>query len=798
MARTVNYGIDLGTTNSAVARMTRKGSEIIPVKRKNYIPSAVAVDKRGSIKVGDDALNPLLQSARAFKRLMGTESKIELSSNLEMTPSQLSAEVLKALKSAVKTKTDDDLVNVVITVPAMFNQPQCSATSHAAELAGLVATVLLQEPIAAATAYLSENPHEGYFLVYDLGGGTFDASLIQLKDGEMNVIEHGGDNYLGGTDFDRALFEWVLDQIDRKGGDTEMFKTDSLKIQLMEACEEARIELSDQERANIYLDDFDLPLTKIEIDRENLEDLVEDLVTRTIEITQKIVTNAGLTQPDIKEILLVGGPTQMPYVRERLRADLSIALNLDQDPMTVVAKGAAIHASTLLIHDIATSQVIGNPETMQIQLHYDPVCPEASSFVAGKLISHPNFKGELQVRNNSGDWESGWIPLKNGAFSVEVRVLESLNEFTIVTRDLMGTEIPCEPKSFVIRSGVRTAQPVTPYNYGVVLEGGTKIERIVSAGQSLPASGSTTLRIAQKLLAGSPDVRRFYVVEGHTDFAEDCVNIGSVELKGTDITRTLQENEAVEVRIRIDESRGVKGSFYFPLLDEEFHVVAHSILESPNVQDLGASLEETRISISEIEDHTNEEDRDEILKVERELEQLEAVLERVESGETDEAARVHKQLTDSKSRLRPLKEKYGLVAKHQGTIDFINEADTLCVQFKDEMGRAKLEDLRSDANKALRLNQEKSLDAIFERTREIFWEHYGKTRDCWEYQVERLRQMAARSTDPITYFEIVRRAGQALENNDFDGVAIEVVRARELLPERARVQNRFYDAALRK
>ena len=173
MGGTVEFGIDLGTTNSAISRMTPKGAEIVPIRRLNYIPSAVAIDKRGDIKVGADALDPHMQGARWFKRLMGTTNSTQLADGQLWTPERLSSEVLKALKAAVKLKTNEDMEDVVITVPAMFTQPQCAATNEAARLAGLNAVALLQEPIAAATACLSENPVDGYHLVYDLGGGTF-------------------------------------------------------------------------------------------------------------------------------------------------------------------------------------------------------------------------------------------------------------------------------------------------------------------------------------------------------------------------------------------------------------------------------------------------------------------------------------------------------------------------------------------------------------------------------------------------------------------------------------------------
>lgn len=797
MADTVEYGIDLGTTNSAISRMTAKGAEVIPVRRLNYIPSAVAIDKRGDLKVGSDALNPHLQCARWFKRLMGTTSTLTLADGEEWTPERLSAEVLKALKAAVKLKTREDIEDVVITVPAMFTQPQCAATNEAARLAGLNAVTLLQEPIAAATAYLSENPVEGYHLVYDLGGGTFDVSLIRLHAGEMNVVEHGGDNYLGGVDFDRAVFDWTLMQIDRKGGETEQFQDGAKRHQLLTACEDARVALSDSESATIYLDEFNLPIAKLELTRERLEDLLEDFVSRTIEIARDRLHAVPAGSEAVRGILLVGGPTQMPYIRRRLEEELGIPLNLDQDPMTVVAKGAAIHAGTILKRDTAMPGSAKTGEA-RLELYYDPVSPDRYTTVAGKIAEPEGFRGEIRLASARGDWETGWTTLVNGAFSTEVSLgQQQLSEFNIQLRDLSGRIYPCTPSSFVIRSGVRAAQGVTPYNYGVVLEGGTKVGIVVPKGQSLPSSGFETFRLAKTLVAGSPEAARIYFIEGLSVNASDNTKVGHLDIKGTDIRRTLKENERIEIRVRMDESRRLKATVYIPLLDEDYTIELHSVVDAPNYADLEASLTEARIAISEVEDHVDLEEQELVMRAERQIEQIEATLERAERGEVGEAERILKQLSDTKASIRPLRDKYAIRARHASIVEFIGEAEELCRQFSDHMGLAKLQDLRADADKALRLDREKALDAVFDRVRDVFWAHYGKTRECWEYQVDLMRERAHLASDTLTYYEMVRRAEKALAANDYGEVSIQSLRAWELLPEQERLRNRFHDAALR-
>jgi len=794
---TVNFGIDLGTTNSAIAHMARKGPEVIPIRRLMYSPSVVAVDKRGELKVGVDALQPALGYARWFKRLMGTNSVVTLGDGSTWTPSQLSAEVLKALKAAARLKTNEDVGNVVITVPAMFTQPQCAATLEAAKLAGMNAVALLQEPIAAATAYLSSDPIPGTYLVYDLGGGTFDVSLVRLFHGEMNVIGHGGDNFLGGADFDRALFDWVCDQIDRRGGDVTQFKGGAARLRLMTICEDARIALSDEETVSLYLDDFELPVAKLEMSRGTLEDLIESAVTRTIDIAKERLAAAGVVLTDVRSILLVGGPTQMPYVRRRLEQDLGIPLNLEEDPMTVVARGAAIHASTILAPP--TQAVVETfSDEARMDLFYEPVSPEDVTSLAGKVTSPPGFAGAARVCRKGGDWETGWIGLRNSAFQTDLRMgKESISEFLIELRDPLGTLVPCDPKSIFIRSGVRAAQAVTPYNYAIVLEGGTKVGRIVRAGTPLPASGFSEFRIAKTLRSGSDDVLKIYFVEGLSGLADENVKVGDLEIRGTDIKRTLRENERIEIRIRMDESRTLTAAVHIPLLDEDYSVELHSIQEAPDLEDLRFSIDETRSALVGVEEFVEPDEQSTLLQAGRMVEQLEAMLERVEQGEIGEAERIAKQLSDAKSSIRPLRDKYALIAKHRETIDLIEQAGILCRLFADCFGGSNLEDLNSEADKALRLSQLDGIDAIYNQAADIFWEHYRKTRECWEAQVELMEERAANATDALAYHDLLRRAQAALEREDFEMVRLSALRSRELLPALVTSRNRFQDAALR-
>jgi hypothetical protein len=320
---------------------------------------------------------------------------------------------------------------------------------------------------------------------------------------------------------------------------------------------------------------------------------------------------------------------------------------------------------------------------------------------------------------------------------------------------------------------------------------------IVKAGEPLPASGSDEFQLAKTVVAGSPDEATIYFVEGSSTFSDENVRVGSVTIRGSEIRRTLRKGEKVQVRVRMDESRRLKATVHVPLLDEDYTVELRSVQDAPDLDDLVASFREAREAIEQVEARASQEEQDAIMRADRQLEQLEAALERVDRGEVGEAERVQKQLADVKASLRPLKDKYGLQARHDDIVQYIEWSENLCRDFNDQMGLAKLQDARADAAKALRLEQERAMQGILDRVAAIFWEHYGKTRECWVNQVEVMKRDAPLAKDALTYYEHVRRAERALAEDDFEGVRLNALRAWELLPEAARGNNRFHDAALR-
>ncbi len=361
----MHLGIDLGTSNSAVVGNINSQLRVFKTSDgSDVLPSVIYIDQRGHRLYGRRAYEQTRLSpdnvAKGFKRLMGTSTPMKFrASGQVMTPEECSAEILRQLVSQALLETNaSEITGTAITIPAAFNQMQSEATLRAAAAAGLDRVVLLQEPIAAAMAQARNN--SGQFLVYDLGGGTFDLALIQNLSGSINIIGHEGINMLGGQDFDRILIAevirpWLTETFSLPDDFQRQDKYGRLIGKSTMAAEAAKIDLSTTNTSTIFMSDEDLRVqdengTDIYLDitvtRQQFEELVEPLLAQTLEMSHSIIKANGYTTKDIDRIVFVGGPSKMPWIRERVPRELGIAADLSVDPMTAVAMGAAIYAES--------------------------------------------------------------------------------------------------------------------------------------------------------------------------------------------------------------------------------------------------------------------------------------------------------------------------------------------------------------------------------------------------------------------------------------------------------------------
>ena len=348
-------GIDLGTTNSCVAVMEGGKPTIIPNSEgARTTPSVVAFTKSGERLVGAPAKRQAVtnvdRTISSIKRHMGSDYRVQIDDK-KYSPQEISAMILQKLKADAEAYLGEKVTEAVITVPAYFNDSQRQATKDAGKIAGLDVKRIINEPTAAALAYGLDNEHEQKIMVYDLGGGTFDVSIIEIGDGVIEVLATSGDNRLGGDDFDERVIKYMVEEFKKNEGID--LSTDKMAMQrLKEAAEKAKIELSSATTTNINLPfitatadgpkHFDMNLT-----RAKFEELISDLIERTVIPVQNALKDAGITPADLSKVLLVGGSTRVPAVQEKVRQLTGMEPSKSLNPDECVALGASIQAAKL-------------------------------------------------------------------------------------------------------------------------------------------------------------------------------------------------------------------------------------------------------------------------------------------------------------------------------------------------------------------------------------------------------------------------------------------------------------------
>ena len=348
-------GIDLGTTNSCVAVM--EGGEPVVIANSEgarTTPSVVGFTKTGDRLVGQVAKRQAItnpeNTVASIKRFMGTDHKVTLNGK-EYTPQQVSAMILQKLKADAEAYLGETVTEAVITVPAYFNDSQRQATRDAGTIAGLNVRRIINEPTAAALAYGVDKEDDQKIMVYDLGGGTFDVSIIEMGDGVTEVLATNGDTHLGGDDFDQRIIDWMADAFQTENG-IDLRKDKMAAQRLKEAAEKAKIELSSAMSSQINLPFITADATgpkhlDMTLTRAKFNELTADLVDRTMTPVRKALQDAGLRASDLKKVLMVGGSTRIPAVYDAVKKELNCEPFKGINPDECVAVGAAIQGGVL-------------------------------------------------------------------------------------------------------------------------------------------------------------------------------------------------------------------------------------------------------------------------------------------------------------------------------------------------------------------------------------------------------------------------------------------------------------------
>ncbi len=347
-------GIDLGTTNSCVSVLEGGSATVIANKEGERTTPSVVAFKDGEIIVGAAAKRQVVtnpDTVSSVKRLMGTSEKVKANGK-EYTPEEISAMILSNLKETAESYLGEKVTKAVITVPAYFNDSQRQATKNAGKIAGLEVERIINEPTAAALAYgLDKQDHTEQILVYDLGGGTFDVSILEIGDGVFEVKSTSGNNKLGGDDFDHRIVDFLVETFKKENGVD--LTTDSMAMQrLKDAAEKAKKDLSGMTSTQISLPFLSQgesgPLhLEVNLTRAKFEELVDDLVESTLDPVRKALKDANLKASDIDKVLLVGGSTRIPKVQELVKKELGKEPSKGVNPDEVVSMGAAIQGGVL-------------------------------------------------------------------------------------------------------------------------------------------------------------------------------------------------------------------------------------------------------------------------------------------------------------------------------------------------------------------------------------------------------------------------------------------------------------------
>jgi molecular chaperone DnaK len=615
MRTKIDYGIDLGTTNSAIARMENG----VPVIKKtdtlkDTLPSCIHFNKKRDILVGDSAFNVMKNdNTRAlktfetgktntyieFKRTMGTTHRYEsVNMGRDFTSEELSAEVLKKLKSFIQ---DETLSSIVITVPAKFLNPQKEATVQAAKLAGFKHIELLQEPVAAATAYgLTAKDKDSYWLVFDFGGGTFDAALIKSEEGILTVKDTEGNNWLGGKNLDEAIVDKIIIPYLQANYSIDSILSDTGKKEILRNAvkffaEEAKIQLSFKDTHNILSNLGDLPFedengTEPEIDitvaQKDMETVLSPIFQKAIDITKELLRRNNLKGSDLGALILVGGPTYSPVLRRMLKAQITDRVDASVDPMTVVAKGAALFASTISVSEEVKEA--GRDKTkLQRDVKYESTYVEKEEIFNIKVLKEKTT-GQFPERiyadivRSDGAWSSGQKLIGEKATLVEVLLSEGCsNAFSIHVYDGQSNRLECQPDKFNILQGIGglDGMSVLPYNIGIVKWFETEEKDLfqpvkgLEKNKKIPVTGVINgLKTRSTIRPGmAKDIIRIPVYQG--DYNAEGTNpvlnnrITDVIISGESLPALLPEGSDVDITIKVDRSEQMQFSAYFPSID---------------------------------------------------------------------------------------------------------------------------------------------------------------------------------------------------------------------------------------
>jgi molecular chaperone DnaK len=825
MSKTINYGIDLGTSNSLIAQFDKGDVDVFknPSGFKETLPSVVGFRNDRTL-IGEQARTYLPRDPQSvvsrFKRKMGTSETFKIKAlGVSKSPVELSALLLKELKGFVQTGEEVDAA--VITIPASFDTVQSNATKEAGSQAGFKTVVLLQEPIAASLAYANKDKSadlkNSQWLVYDLGGGTFDVALIKIVEGELTVLDHEGDNYLGGTDFDALIVEKiVVPEIDKRGTFADLLgemksekgKYNKLWHTLLLRAEEAKVELSNKTAAELeVLDLEDDEGTSIDaivtIARSEFEAVIKDAVDGTIEMMKKILTRNSLQPADLKFILMVGGSTYIPFVRKRVEEVMGIRVNTSIDPTNAVTVGAAYFAGTKDKNaSVSLPQLIKSP--IKIRATYNKASQEKEEMFSAR------FEGDLtglqyRIVSDDGSFDSGLrpltrritedLPLREGAF----------NLFYLKVIDSSGNLLPIDLDIIQIAQGrYSVAGQMLPADLCLVKDNvaakDTKLELLFSKNSVLPSTCKRTVEVGKTLIKESNDSIHIVVVEGPSNrHASTNMPIGSLTIAGTQISRDLIRGTEIDLTFEISESRDITVSAFLNGTGQGFSQVF-----SPKAREVSTRLLASEILMleekvrAELEEAEDAGDREAVPRFSKVLSGVEEVMAAASALAEDDVTDQKFQIEDRKRKLA--QEIFELTSSKRLDMvkaDYMRERDELSALVRssgNDRERHLLAEIVAREPSFLSSTNPEKISQISEELSTIRWSILMRSPEFLKSMFSHLVQRRASMNDQIQVSQLVESGRRAFEREDVDTLRQINARLWDLMPaqEQASEEMRAY------
>lgn len=777
-------GIDLGTSNSAAAIFDGSDTEMVLNGLGNVnTPSVVWVSAKGLV-IGEKAKRQLFKDSantyKEFKRLMGTQSTGKPDrTGQRWTAEALSAEVLKSLKKQAETQASTEFDRAVITVPALFELPQSRATSEAARLAGFSKVELLPEPVASALASGWSEEHAGTaWLVYDLGGGTFDVSLLEARDGLLRVVAHGGDNFLGGRDFDRVLVNWFLEQLqlqDELSLDPSHPDYHNVLRRLEHVAEEVKIALSKELQVVAEIEfeyddaayEIDLPLT-----RQQFSGLCEPLVRQSIDICLNLLRSQGLPLQQLSRVVLVGGPAHMPVIQSMVKAHLAPLAESDEDPMCLVAKGAALFAATAGLGCEPKDPEVQTPgqQSYQWWLQFPTVCSELNPAIMGRLVDTAVPVHAVVIARDDASWTSAPVQLDDTKlFMVEVPVRSGRkNSFVLTAYDAQNRllETRCQPIHIV--HGVSISDPPLARSIGLSLADGT-VKTFIERGTPLPAKRSFVQHVVDILEPGSGRTLTIPIVQGERRQARFCRKVGGLIIDAAQLKQTLPVGSAVEITIEVDRGGDLRAQAFLPGQDLLVDGVAQLVMDDAEPATIRASWQALNSRLTRLQRDAFRDSNEALIglltPLAHQLHVIGADMPGIEQ-DTDARQRITRTLMEIEAEVDHFEglEQVEMLAEECERLFF--STSNLVQRYGDVMEKQLLDECSKQFTKALKHTRQTELERIIERLEQLFHAVHRKTPDFWYDIFQHWSSLAHLASDRKKARVLVDKGIKAMASKD--------------------------------